>query len=449
MVKILSRKFLGTQSVYDLGVVQDHNFLLANGTVASNCFNKSHSTAYAYVTYQTAYLKANYPVEYMAALLTASSNSQDKVEKYIETCRLMGIEVEKPDINRSQVDFTPVGDKILFGLSAVRNLGQAAIEEILSAREEVGGQFESLAQLCDRVDLRVVNRRAIETLVKCGALEDFNPNRKQLMHIVEPTLGWAQSRAKERDSGQINIFDFMGESSAKSDSNGFEHAPQAPNIEDFEPAEKLKQEKELLGFYVSDHPLKAVRQAAQVLAPINLGELADQSSRQLVSAVVMVTEVRKIITKKGDPMAFVQLEDMTGQVDAVVFPRTYERIQAYLEADTRLIVWGKADKKDDKLQLIVEDAEPIERVRMVIIEMSVEQAMNYEQQNNLRGILQEQSSGDRDQAKVPVFASVSAGGQRQLIRFGRQFWVQDGQTTVEMLNHARFPSRIVPLQANS
>jgi DNA polymerase-3 subunit alpha len=448
MVKILSCKSLGTQNVYDLGVAQDHNFLLANGTVASNCFNKSHSTAYAYVTYQTAYLKANYPVEYMAALLTASSNSQDKVEKYIETCHLIGIVVEKPNVNCSQVDFTPVGDKILFGLSAVRNLGQAAIEEILNAREEVGGHFESLAQLCDRVDLRVVNRRAIETLVKCGALEDFNPNRKQLMQIVEPTLAWAQSRAKDRDSGQINIFDFLGESGTKSDSNGFEHAPQAPNIEDFEPAEKLKQEKELLGFYVSDHPLKAARQAAQILAPINLGEVGDQSSRQLMSAIVMVTEVRKIITKKGDPMAFIQLEDMTGQVDAVVFPRTYERIQAYLEPDTRLIVWGKADKKDDKLQLIVEDAEPIERLRMVIVEMSVEQAMNREQQNNLRGILQEQSSGDRDQAKVPVFASVSAGGQRQLIRFGRQFWVQDGQTTVEMLNHARFTSRIVPLQAS-
>jgi DNA polymerase-3 subunit alpha len=446
MAKILRRQSLGTQPVYDLGVTQDHNFLLANGTVASNCFNKSHSTAYAYVTYQTAYLKANYPVEYMAALLTASSSSQDKVQKYIETCNQMNIEVEKPDINRSQVDFTPVGEKILFGLSAVRNLGQAAIEEILKAREEVGGGFESLAQLCDRVDLRVVNRRAIETLIKCGALEIFNPNRNQLMHILEPTLAWAQSRAKERDSGQINIFDFMGESGDKSDSNGFEHAPKSPNIEDFEPAEKLKQEKELLGFYVSDHPLKAVRQAAQVLAPINLGELADQSSRDLVSAVVMVGEVRKIITKKGDPMAFVQLEDMTGQVDAVVFPRTYERVQDYLEPDTRLIVWGKADKKDDKLQMIVEDAEPVEQVRMVIVEMSVDQAIDREKQNNLRGILQEQSSGDKDQARVPVFASVSAAGNRQLIRLGRQYWVQDGKTTVERLINARFSSRIVPLQ---
>ncbi|NET61449.1 MAG: trans-splicing intein-formed DNA polymerase III subunit alpha C-terminal partner DnaE-C, partial [Symploca sp. SIO2E6] len=134
MVKIIGRKSLGNQPVYDIGVEQDHNFILANGTVAANCFNKSHSTAYGYVTYQTAYLKANYPVEYMAALLTASSGNSDKVQKYIATCSTMLIEVEPPDINRSDLDFTPVSQKILFGLSAIRNLGQGAIECILEAR---------------------------------------------------------------------------------------------------------------------------------------------------------------------------------------------------------------------------------------------------------------------------------------------------------------------------
>src|SRR5918998_1377110 len=148
MVKIVSCKSLGVQPVYDIGVERDHNFILANGNVASNCFNKSHSTAYGYVTYQTAYLKANYPVEYMAALLTASSGTQEKVQKYIATCSSMGIKVEQPDINRSEIDFTPVSGKILFGLSAVRNLGQGAIECILNARE-TGGPFKSLADLCD------------------------------------------------------------------------------------------------------------------------------------------------------------------------------------------------------------------------------------------------------------------------------------------------------------
>ncbi|MGB5713856.1 MAG: trans-splicing intein-formed DNA polymerase III subunit alpha C-terminal partner DnaE-C, partial [Waterburya sp.] len=141
MVKIVNKRSLGIQPVYDIGVETDHNFVLANGLVASNCFNKSHSTAYAYVTYQTAYLKANYPVEYMSALLTASSDNQDKIEKYRENCLKMGIDVKPPDINYSHKEFMPQGKDILFGFSAVKNLGESAIENILEARKKAGGKF--------------------------------------------------------------------------------------------------------------------------------------------------------------------------------------------------------------------------------------------------------------------------------------------------------------------
>lgn len=209
MVKIVSRTYVGQANVYDIGVENDHNFVIKNGFIASNCFNKSHSTAYAYVTYQTAYLKANYPLEYMAALLTANSGDTDKVRRYLDNCSIMGkyvdncsdigISIDAPDVNRSGLDFTPIDGKILFGFSAVRNVGQNAIASILEAREESGElvPFKSLADFCDRVDLRAMNRRTLESLINCGAFDKIQANRNQLIHDLELVYEWAQSRARD------------------------------------------------------------------------------------------------------------------------------------------------------------------------------------------------------------------------------------------------------------
>ncbi|RCJ42139.1 DNA polymerase III subunit alpha [Nostoc minutum NIES-26] len=449
MVKIIARRYVGTENVYDIGVERDHNFAIKNGLVASNCFNKSHSTAYGYVTYQTAYLKANYPLEYMAALLTANSGDTDKVQKYINNCTSMGIQIDPPDINRSGLDFTPAAGKILFGFSAVRNVGQNAIACILEARNE-GGEFTSLANFCDRVDLRAVNRRTLESLIYCGAFDKLESNRHQLIKDLELVYEWAQSRAKDRASGQGNLFDLLGGFSTVSNTtknNGFDSAPKASAIQDFPPQKKLQMEKELLGFYVSDHPLKSLRQTVSLLTPINLSQLGEQREDTKLCAVVMLNGVKKVMTKKGDPMAILQIEDLTSQSEAVVFPKTYERIGFLLVVDTRLIIWGKVDRRDEQTQLIVEDAEPVETVQMVMVELNPQQAANIEELHRLKTILQEQS-GDKEKAKMPVIGIVQAENSRKLVRLGWQFCVQDSRITVQALQNARFTAHLKPLLSN-
>ena len=375
MVKIVSRKRAKTENVYDIGVAKDHNFVLANGLVASNCFNKSHSTAYAYVAYQTAYLKANYPVEYMAALLTANSGDQDKVQKYIANCQNsqnFKIEIEPPDINQSEVDFTPlpkskaakeeIKGKIVFGLSAVKNVGEGAIKAILQARKE-GGEFKSLADLCDRVNLNALNSRTLESLIKCGAFDKIESNRHQLIKDLEGVMKWAQDRNKDRDIGQLNLFDV-----AETTMPAFDSAPKTSSVSDFPAKEKLQYEKEILGFYVSDHPLKYAHEQNQIKDVITIAQMSEKKSKSAIKLVVMLAGIKHHITKKGDPMAFLQVEDMTGQVDAVVFPKIYEEIKKLLTENAVLVLSGKVDNKDDESQLLVDSAEALEKVMADAVE---------------------------------------------------------------------------------
>ncbi|MFM2430497.1 MAG: hypothetical protein RLZZ511_1710 [Cyanobacteriota bacterium] len=401
-------------------------------------FNKSHSTAYGYVTYQTAYLKAHYPVQYMAALITANSGNQEKVQQYIASCLSMGIEVLPPDVNQSGLDFTPIGKKILFGLTAIRNVGVGPIEAIIKARE-TDGPFKSLADLCDRVDTRVMNKRAMEALIHCGALDSIQSNRQQTMKDLELVMDWAAGRARDRASGQGNLFDLLGGSDSGAPQGGLETAPKAPAIADYAQPERLRLEKELLGFYISDHPLKPVMKPARMLAPINLSDVKEHADRA-VSAIVVLAAVKNVTTKKGDPMAIVQLEDLTGHTEAVIFPKTYAQIGSLIVPDARLMVWGKIDKRDDdQFQFILDDAQPIDQVRFVTVDLEPAIAADVTQQHRLRNILKTQNGDDRN-GKISVVAVINGGPQKHIVRFGNQFRVKDDQATVQALTAAGFPA---------
>ena len=449
-MKIVSRKLLGVQSVFDIGLECDHNFLLDNGYVASNCFNKSHSVAYGYVTYQTAYLKANYPVQYMAALLSSISGDQDKVQRYIANCRSMNIQVVPPDINTSGEDFTPRNQQILFGLAAIKNLGMGPIAAILQGRQD--GAFTSLADLCSRLDSRSLNKKALEALIQTGALDLLEPNRHQLMNDLDITMEWASRRAKEQASGQGNIFDFFGESN---NTKTFDIAPTTSRVQDYSSQEKLRLEKELLGFYISDHPLSVVSRSARLMAPISLCDIPESSKTKTVTAIALILEIKEVITKKGDQMAILQLEDLTGSTEAVVFPKTFAKVKHLLQKDNRLMVWGKIDRRDEQTQLIIDDMQLIEAVRMVRVELTREQAGDRQVLQQLKTILNPNpnyanpkqgnskygnSSFSRNEpdssGKIPVIAAIEY--MPKLVRLGNQFWVEDEEIAVKSLRQAGF-----------
>ncbi|MGB1774889.1 MAG: DNA polymerase III subunit alpha [Synechococcus sp.] len=411
---------------------------------AEYCFNKSHSTAYGAVTYQTAYLKAHFPVAYMAALLTVNAGSADKVQRYISNCNAMGIEVMPPDVNASRTDFTPQGDRILFGLSAVRNLGDGAIRQLIASRDS-DGSFASLADVCDRLPSSVLNRRGLESLIHCGAMDALEPNanRAQLMADLDLLLDWASSRAKDRDSGQGNLFDLMSASSdAEESASDLSLAPKAAPVSDYPPTEKLRLEKELVGFYLSDHPLKQLDPSARLLAPIGLTSLEEQADKAKISAIAMISEYRQVTTRKGDRMAILQLEDLTGSCEAVVFPKSYARLCDHLMAEARLLIWASVDRRDERVQLIIDDCRAIDDLEILLVELTPERAADIAIQHKLRECLQKHRP-EREElgVKVPVVAEVRQQHSVRYVRLGAQFCVRDVAAALESLTAESFSAR--------
>ncbi len=402
---------------------------------AEYCFNKSHSTAYGAVTYQTAFLKAHFPVAYMASLLSVNSGSTDKMQRYISNCYAIGIEVISPSINLSGYDFTIKGNQILFGLSAIKNLGDSAIRNIIDNRKEFG-PFQSLANLCDRLPVNILNKRNLESLIHCGALDEFsiNKNRAQLLADLEAVTEWAVARNRDRLSGQGNLFD----SGNESDSLDL-ILDKRNKVEDYTLIDKLRLEKQLLGFYLSDHPLKHLSKPAKLISPISISNLEDFKDRSKVSLVGMIPELKQITTKKGDRMAIIQIEDLSGSCEAVVFPKTYLRLSEFLLTDTRLLVWGTIDKRSDKTQLIIDDCREIDNLKLLIISLESYQASDIRVQNKIRNCLV-QFKADKDKCgiKSPVLAAVKSSNSTTYVKFGDQFCVSDINAAANLLKSNSF-----------
>ena len=315
-------------------------------------FNKSHSAAYALVAYQTAYLKAHYPVEFMAALLTEDMGNTDKVVKNIADCRDMGIEVQPPDINISERSFRVLGNSIRFGLGAIKNVGESAIESILEARSNE--PFKDLFDFCERVDLRRVNKRVIEALIKSGAFDSTGARRSCLMAGMEDAAALGQKIQEERESSQVSLFGTA--EIVKSNGNGRGHLPDLP---EWDEKLKLSFEKEALGFFITGHPLDRYSHDMKRFASLDTAGLGEVPDRSEVRICGIVAGLKESMTKRGDRMGFATLEDLLGSVEVVVFPEVYAKSGECLKTEEPLLVTGNVDVGEKSTKIIASDIVPL------------------------------------------------------------------------------------------
>ena len=334
-------------------------------------FNKSHSAAYGLVSYQTAYLKTHYPVEFMAALLTSETSKPENVVKYIAECKEMNISVEPPDVQVSGAQFTPHGEAIRFGLAAVKNVGGNAIDSITKARTEVGGRFKNFWEFCEKVDLRVMNKRVIESLIKAGALDSLG-SRASLMKAVDKAMERAQRAQKDAAQGQSGLFGLFDEGP-----KGGQNADELPKTAEWEEGERLANEKEVLGFFVSGHPLdkyaEKLRNLAGVISTADAlerkppektwGRQADPADEIQVAGMILGLQVKK--TKKDQKLyATASLEDAVGKIELVCFPRDYEKLAGQLKMEAPVLVRGTLTGDEDAVKISVSSIQSLEEVKV-------------------------------------------------------------------------------------
>jgi DNA polymerase-3 subunit alpha len=319
-------------------------------------FNKSHAACYGVVAYQTAYLKANYPTEFMAALLTSEMDKTDKIVQYVEETRAMGLRVEPPDVNVSRAQFTVAGEAIHFGLAAIKNVGATAIESIVRARE-ASGRFATLEDFCARVDLRLVNRRVVDCLIKAGAFDSLGGTRAGLLAALDQAMESGQRQQRDREEGQVSLFDVLGGGGPRPAAGP---APAAAHVPEWPQEEMLAYEREVLGFYLSGHPLEQYREVARRIGALGAADLAARSSGARVLLLGQVSAFSESSTKSGNRMAFATLELVDGSVPLTIFPEPYRSCAGALRHKGAVIVRGRADDSDKGRVVLAEEIKPLE-----------------------------------------------------------------------------------------
>ncbi|MFM7615936.1 MAG: DNA polymerase III subunit alpha [Actinomycetes bacterium] len=382
---------------------------------ADYSFNKSHSVGYGFVAYQTAFLKANHPREYLAALLTSVKGDKDKSAVYLNECRQMQIPVLVPDVNSSVMDFSVDGDSIRFGLSAVRNVGEGVVAHILAARDE-GGAFVDFFDFCDRVDPQALNKRTIESLIKAGAFDSLGHPRQGLGLIAEQVIDQAITRRKERDAGIMSLF---GDSVAEGDGAGELNRVPIPDTE-YGKSQRLAFEKEMLGLYVSDHPLMGAGSALRRYTDATLAELKEMREGDLRTVGGVITALNRKYTKRGDLMATFVLEDLASAVEVFVFPKTMAQYGNLLEDDAIVCIKGRLDVREDQPKLmameivrpeLVLDGGPPVRIRVRPHQLDDLKAAR------LSEVLREHPG------ESPVFLHLDQGERMTVYRFGGEYLV--------------------------
>ncbi|MCX5713738.1 MAG: DNA polymerase III subunit alpha [Candidatus Omnitrophica bacterium] len=330
-------------------------------------FNKSHSAAYAMISYRTAYLKANFPVEFMTALLTSERYNTDKIVEYVNEARRMGLEVLAPDINESDGLFKVVDQKtIRFGLLAVKNVGHGAAESMVQAREK-SGKFLSLQDMCKRIDLRLANRKVLESLIKCGALDHFKMPRAQMVAGLDSILEQSSKIQRDQERGQLSFFDQAFKQ------NGFQQTTnEMPKVHEWPEPQILAFEKEMLGLYVSGHPLARYANQLKLFSSTSIPELSRHKDEEEVKLVGLISKIKQTLTRaKQEKMAILKLEDLEGSVEALVFPQAYQKVSRYLLLSTVALVRGRLNLKEDTPKIIVNDLFPIDEIYKMISSINI------------------------------------------------------------------------------